>query len=401
MEGAMSKDRKIHILLSPWFLISLFILLLNDYVLKAGFPSWITGKLSDFSGIFVLILFLVGTTSVSPKLIGWITAIGFTLWKSSYSSPVIDLWNTYFPNISRVVDYTDLLALSVIPMAISYAKSSTPVSIKKILLLPVILVSAFAIMGTSRAMYNTPIEVIKPAIEIKQNDISLLKKLDDFAEEKGWQNKHDPSKTSRRYVTKSASVSVYANYDNDTQKLYLRVSGLQEETDVINKIRGEVLSQLESEGNIEIMEAPVIDTWTEDPYFKWHVRMHGYSAGGPVTKLSDFVMETGENVALNNLYQVIATSLEDRGYNYRVCRSGVDQYTCREYLIGSVLGPYEYSKSTRVLLSLSGRWLKSTLNLSVVQYVQEDSIPAEKLAAELNQELMDILPEEIEFETLD
>ena len=36
----------------PWVLLSILILLLNDHVLKSSVPSWLTGKLSDFAGLF-------------------------------------------------------------------------------------------------------------------------------------------------------------------------------------------------------------------------------------------------------------------------------------------------------------------------------------------------------------
>lgn len=36
----------------PLTLISLGVLLLNDHILKTLTPSWLTGKLSDFAGVF-------------------------------------------------------------------------------------------------------------------------------------------------------------------------------------------------------------------------------------------------------------------------------------------------------------------------------------------------------------
>jgi hypothetical protein len=100
------------ILTSPPFLTSLFLLLLNDWLLKPAFGSWLTGKLSDFAGLFVFALFW--TALLPRRRVGVFatTAIGFLLWKSPLSAPALEAWNALgvWP-LARVVDYTDWLAL--------------------------------------------------------------------------------------------------------------------------------------------------------------------------------------------------------------------------------------------------------------------------------------------------
>ena len=81
---------RIQELLSPWFLLSLGLLILNDHVLKAEFGNPLTGKLSDFAGIFAFTW--VGLLLV-PKLrrsvmIG--IALTFTLWKLPVSTPWVE-----------------------------------------------------------------------------------------------------------------------------------------------------------------------------------------------------------------------------------------------------------------------------------------------------------------------
>jgi hypothetical protein len=51
-------DRQLHLLVSPGFLGCLFVLLFNDFVLKQQIHNGLTGKLSDFAGLFVFPLFL-------------------------------------------------------------------------------------------------------------------------------------------------------------------------------------------------------------------------------------------------------------------------------------------------------------------------------------------------------
>lgn len=110
-------------LTSPFFLISLATLLLNDFVLKQQFHNALTGKLSDIAGLIVFALFW---NFVFPRLkleIYCLTALLFILWKSPYSQSMINWWNSFSPiHVARTVDYTDLIALLVLP--ISYYRSS-------------------------------------------------------------------------------------------------------------------------------------------------------------------------------------------------------------------------------------------------------------------------------------
>ena len=112
------KSKPYYIFLHPFFLISLFLLLLNDISLKYEFNNGLTGKLSDFTGLFVFALFLIAFV---PKfkihvLIG--CGLFFIWWKSVLSSSFINAWNDSMPiPIERVVDYSDLSALLVLPAA--------------------------------------------------------------------------------------------------------------------------------------------------------------------------------------------------------------------------------------------------------------------------------------------
>ena len=50
----------------PVFVVSLLLLIANDFYLKYAFPGWLTGKLSDFTGliVFSLLLFSLWPTRV-------------------------------------------------------------------------------------------------------------------------------------------------------------------------------------------------------------------------------------------------------------------------------------------------------------------------------------------------
>lgn len=100
-------------LLSPPFIFCLLLLILNDFVLKAAFHNVLTGKLSDFCGLFIFPIFW---SAVFPTRKSWVfimTALLFIFWKSEYAAGFIELANNVFP-IRRTVDPTDLVALPVL-----------------------------------------------------------------------------------------------------------------------------------------------------------------------------------------------------------------------------------------------------------------------------------------------
>ena len=62
----------------PLSLLSIFLLLVNDHILKMLFPSWITGKLSDLMGLFFFPFIITGFLSVIlPRLRHQPSVIGF------------------------------------------------------------------------------------------------------------------------------------------------------------------------------------------------------------------------------------------------------------------------------------------------------------------------------------
>ena len=100
-------------LISPLFLFCLLLLLLNDFYLKATFHNILTGKLSDFCGLFIFPIFWSAIFPRHKVSVFIITGVVFVYWKSEYATGLIELINT-FTNIHRTVDPTDLIALPVL-----------------------------------------------------------------------------------------------------------------------------------------------------------------------------------------------------------------------------------------------------------------------------------------------
>jgi hypothetical protein len=145
------------ILTSPGFLISLSLLLINDFYLKSAVNSLFTGKLSDFAGLFAFTLFWIAVFPQRRQGICLAVAGAFICWKSSYSQPVVDLWNALgIIRFSRTVDPTDLIALSVLPLAYCYAsREVTARVLSKRIPTCIALIAVFVFTATSyRSKYE-------------------------------------------------------------------------------------------------------------------------------------------------------------------------------------------------------------------------------------------------------
>ncbi len=106
---------------SPVFLVSLALLLANDFYLKAQFGNWFTGKLSDFAGLVAFALFWSAVFPRHAKLIHIGTGVAFVVWKLPLTDPMVVMWNAVSPlDVARVTDLTDLIVLTVLPASYLY-----------------------------------------------------------------------------------------------------------------------------------------------------------------------------------------------------------------------------------------------------------------------------------------
>jgi hypothetical protein len=95
---------------TPLFYLSAALLCCNDFVWKSQFNNALTGKISDFAGIALWVLFWEAWLPQRFRAHLYIlTALFFTWFKSPLSESFLQ-----FLNLFRVVDYTDLWALLVL-----------------------------------------------------------------------------------------------------------------------------------------------------------------------------------------------------------------------------------------------------------------------------------------------
>lgn len=132
------------------------VLALNDALLKSSYPGLVTGKLSDFAG-----LFLVSAVLGPRATIGGVLAVAFVLWKSPLAEPVLAWWNAIVPfPLSRTPDLTDLVAMLAIPFGLRYAKSTPKPGV---VLLPrgiAVLLASVAVLATSKI--ENHVKVVMP-----------------------------------------------------------------------------------------------------------------------------------------------------------------------------------------------------------------------------------------------
>jgi hypothetical protein len=97
--------------------LPLVLLLSNDFIWKYTYPGMLSGKLSDFAGLYMFPYFLA-LCFARPTLIYVSVSLAFVYWKLDISQPLIDAINGVLHiGMERTVDLTDLWALLVMPLS--------------------------------------------------------------------------------------------------------------------------------------------------------------------------------------------------------------------------------------------------------------------------------------------
>lgn len=148
---------RLKILISPLFILFLTLLITNDFFLKVEFHNAITGKLSDFSGLFIFPIFWSVIFPQRKLLVFISTAVLFTFWKSEYSEGLIEFLTRHF-NIGRTVDLSDLIALPMLLFAWFYMENnsmrwSNPTLMVRLTACFIGIVTVFSFCATSQLRY--------------------------------------------------------------------------------------------------------------------------------------------------------------------------------------------------------------------------------------------------------
>ncbi|HET6362197.1 MAG TPA: hypothetical protein VFH11_09070 [Gemmatimonadota bacterium] len=164
-------------LTSPVYLSALTLLVANDWLLKSALHNGLTGKLSDLAGLFAVTWLGVVVLPRWRWLLSGTVAIAFVYWKSPYSDALIAAWNglNLFP-IGRVVDFSDCVALAMVPVAHVHASRIRETVRRPITRCAVIAISLLAFTGTSLAPeeheYNRTYSFSIPSGELRRRLIA-------------------------------------------------------------------------------------------------------------------------------------------------------------------------------------------------------------------------------------
>ncbi|MFH0867383.1 MAG: hypothetical protein V1904_14415 [Bacteroidota bacterium] len=212
--------RKIEVLLNPLFIVSIVLLLFNDFILKHNFHNFITGKLSDFTGLFAFTLFLAAIFPKYKKFVSVFIIIFFIFWKSPLSQPLIDSWNSIILySVGRTVDYSDLIALPIVWLAYKFSLYERKIILKKYLTVPVAMLALFSFCATS----YMHVYQINKSFEIALSKQEVIKRINDIC------------RTCENYLPLSTDVqradTSFVNVDMDT--VYYSVTGYSHYDDTL------------------------------------------------------------------------------------------------------------------------------------------------------------------------
>jgi hypothetical protein len=123
-----------HKLGNPVFITAVSLLIANDWYFKQTFHNGLTGKLSDFAGLFAFPFLLSALFPRKIKLVYLFTFLFFIVWKSPLIQPVIDALHGAGIPVYRTIDYADYIALISLPLSLFQFKKAAVYYIKPVIL---------------------------------------------------------------------------------------------------------------------------------------------------------------------------------------------------------------------------------------------------------------------------
>ncbi len=121
-------SRALAFVLRPWNIAAAIVLAVNDHVVKRAAPGWVSGKLSDVAGLFLLPSLVVALVALlrprAPisRTMRWTTFAVGILFAAAKTLPL-----AMGLDVPWVPDPTDLVALAVLPLAWLHAVRSADV----------------------------------------------------------------------------------------------------------------------------------------------------------------------------------------------------------------------------------------------------------------------------------
>jgi len=205
--------QKAHILTNRVFIAGLIILAINDHYLKSNYPNMITGKLSDFVGLFIFPIFLSVILPLRTKTNYFLAALIFIVWNSPLVEQLIQVGKSIGLPLHRTVDPTDLLALIVLPFSYRYLQGLQKEEIRKrYFRIPLVIVS-FIILTSTTLAPNFGADLNKK-YKINATKSELIKEIEKMNLEltSDIQNEIDTTYIIRNLIVDGDTIIRHANF---------------------------------------------------------------------------------------------------------------------------------------------------------------------------------------------
>jgi hypothetical protein len=284
-DTSKTRLKRFDLLRSPLLLLAVGVLLLNDFVLKAAFHNWLTGKLSDVAGLAAVTVFCCALWPPHVRRVGvGITAL-FVFWKSPLSQPVLDMVNDIAPwRVGRTVDYSDLLALPAVWWVCGRASRLRLLPVGTVWVWPVAGLCLFAFGASmlypeSKPLHYAYLRADGTTEADRAVTVSRLEReIDDVAAKRGLSCRQSPCPgllEGRTYTSPMQSVAVL--YEAQRKGLRFTISAAGEKD--VDRIKEEIGRAVK-----ERLPGWTVGDWTDPPKTERSLRLHIASRSAEVDR---------------------------------------------------------------------------------------------------------------------
>lgn len=377
----MSQEKRdFEIFAQPGFLVALVLLLANDFYLKTHYANWLTGKLSDFSGLYVFTQFIATCFGGRIVATAITSAVLFAVWKSPLATPLIELVNRYSAMpIHRTIDYTDLMALAVLPLAVRFygTRTTFPWGFIKY---PVAVLAMLGIMATSTIRPSYDVRMDLRDLPNRERGIgSTYAEVDKLLTARGMRCVACAEESSyREYSDSKANISARLNYDNAARTLFVSLGTYspdtaKSKTDELQAVLMELLRPRFE--NITVVRTASAYETTAPSRSTWELRIEAPSVGFPLSCAGNGVNhpEIAKALAIVDDSVRLPPAVDLRHQRCYPTDARCSLEMCRHMAFGRVTGPSRFDRSIHVSTRGYVGWGGTAVYVELTEYGDDQS----------------------------
>lgn len=367
------ENRNFEVFAQPGFLVALVLLLANDFYLKSHYSNWLIGKLSDFSGIYVFTQFVATCFRARIVSSAVASAILFAVWKSPLATPLIEWVNQYSAlPIHRTIDYTDLMALAVLPLAVRFydGRTTWPWNFVKY---PAAALAMLSIMATSTISPSYNVRMDLRDLPNREGSNSSYAEIDKLLTTRGMRCVScDEESSYREYFDSQGKISAQLNYDNVDRKLFISLythspDTAKSKTDELQAVLMELLRP-RFENITVIRTASAYDT-TAPRKSTWELKIEAPSVGFPLSCVGNGINhpEIAKALAIVDESVRLPTAIH-LPYGCYPTEARCSLEMCRDVAFGRVTGPSRFDRSTHLSTRGYVGWGGTSVYVELTEY---------------------------------